>query len=117
MTSDAESVLQACENKHCRWLYCYLVDENIGTDQLDYEDVFYPLRHHHADGLALELTTPNGTTRRYVWGSGDFIHLAGDLRQTFETAIDPFPLWEAIERGEATPDVTIVEEHREVNDG
>jgi len=88
----AGDILGSCDNRHCQALYQYHEDNGIHVDQLGYEDVFYPLRHHHRDGLALKIEW-GLSTDRLVWGPGDLIYRASDDTRTMETAVDTAGLW------------------------
>lgn len=94
-TPDPAAVLDGCPEENCQLLHQYLLEDGLTAEDLDYEDVFYPLRCHHREGMALELSGPAGD-RRYVWGSGDLIYPVDVDDQTFETSVDPFALWASI---------------------
>jgi len=113
---DALDVLASCQDDNCQRLFQYLVDDGVSIDDLGYEDVFYPLRDHHDDGLAIEVTR-RGETSRYVWGAGDLVYDVETEARTFETAVDPFPISRTIRHDPlADFDVTIVEDSQEVVD-
>lgn len=100
----ALDVLWGCwENDHCPALLSYLKGYQ-DSESLSYEDVFYPLRHHHDEGLALSVTDGHGT-EEYVWGSGDFIFLAEEERQVMAHAIDPVRLWSSLQMDGVSFDV------------
>lgn len=105
------------ENEHCqRLLEAVRGPGPIKADELGYEDVFYPLRHHHRDGLVLELTVGSIDDKCFLrWGPGDFIYRRWEF-ETKEARIDPFKVWQGIQNGALDPLVTIDEDHREVSD-
>lgn len=113
MTPDLDetlSILGSCDNDHCSALGQFLVDTDVPVEALGYEDVFYPLRHHHQDGLGLRFTW-NDMTETLVWGAGDFIYRADDQVRTMETAVDPFDVYTLLQTGTASAvTVTIVDE-------
>lgn len=106
-------ILGGCTNDHCLTLGDYLFTDDTSLDDLGYEDVFYPLRCHHDEGLALELGWNHGVVA-LVWGSGDFIYkVNGAGPQKPANAVDPFIYWGDIQRGNYSLDTTIVDDHRQ----
>lgn len=114
----ALSLLAECDTDECQHLYSFHMGDGLTVDQLGYEDVFYPLRCHHREGLGLRITWED-RTQTYVWGAGDLIYRASDDVRTLETAVDPFDLYTLVQSGTASEvTVTIVEEaDTEVHDG
>ena len=105
----AGDVLGACDNDHCRRLGEFLHAERVTTDRLGWEDVFYPLRHHHRAGLALELASRAGGAT-LVWDRGDLIYQVRlGLPRSDWPQVDPTEFWMDIEDGRTDVDVRIVE--------
>jgi len=106
----AVNVLRSCSlSTNCTNLRDYLVGRKTLND-LGYEDVFYPLRCHHGDGLALEVDYDHVSTITYVWGAGDLIYNISDDRRMMETAVEAGPVWREIDNGAADIDVMIIED-------
>lgn len=62
------------DNDHCDALYRY-VRGALDAESLSYEDVFYPLRHHHGEiAHRVDLETLTYWVR---WGSGDYLYAMG----------------------------------------
>jgi hypothetical protein len=102
-------ILHTCDNDHCRRLGESLHADRVAIDDLGYEDVFYPLRHHHRDGLALELASKAGGAT-LVWGRGDFIYQVKiGLPRSDWPQVDPTPFWRDIRDGTADVDVVVLE--------
>jgi hypothetical protein len=112
MADDARTALntlETCGNDHCQRLGHYLRADHLPIGSLGYEDVFYPLRHHHGDALALELPPCVGRAT-LVWGRGDFIYrVEADRLLSDWPQIDPFSLWRRIQADGAEIDVTVLE--------
>lgn len=105
----AADVLGTCDNDHCRALDYVRRDQRMSGESLSWEDVFYPLRHHHRDGLALELTA-KADGAALVWGRGDLIYRVNPgLPRSDWPQVDPFEFWMDITDGVADVDVRIVE--------
>lgn len=106
--ADPVDVLSGCPNRHCGMLLGYLKTDIVQLEDLDYEDVFYPLRHHHADGLALRVTDGRAL-QDYVWGGDDCIYFAEEERQVMANAINPFHLWSSLQMSGVSFDIVIHE--------
>lgn len=92
-------VLGTCDNEHCQALSSSLELRAADGSALGYEDVFYPARHHAHDGVVLHVDLPDSHV--YIeWGSGDLFYRLEDDKRTFQSAVDPGPLWEGFSRGE-----------------
>lgn len=106
--ADAERVLAACENDHC----LTLLDVHVGAEAVEnvgYEDVFYPLRHHHREGLALVYDIGIGEPTTAVWGAGDLIYDVEDEERTLQSALDPMIMWRNIDGGYVDVDVVVID--------
>jgi len=105
----ALDILETCHNDHCQRLGHYHRNDYLPISGFGYEDVFYPLRHHHHDDLALELP-PRVGGATLVWGRGDFIYrVDASLKLSDWPQIDPFDLWRRIQADRADIDVTVLE--------
>jgi len=109
VNTDAVDVLDGCENEHCQRLLNYVHDPGVTIDALDYEDVFWPLRHHRQDGLTVRLSKAGVVVLELQYGAGDFIYHADDDTRTIETALKPFVLWEIMQEGILAVEVTVIE--------
>lgn len=110
--SDALDVLGRCQDsRNCHNLQGYLLDMKT-LDELGYEDVFYPLRHHHAEGLAIQLAYGQSGVMTLVWGGGDLIFPAEEEHKVMSRAINPFARFEELQRGVCELDVVVLDDHR-----
>lgn len=109
-------ILGGCTNDHCLTLGDYLFTDDTSLDDLGYEDVFYPLRCHHRNGLTLRVMSPD-MAADYRWGAGDFIYQYSILDENPEgKQVDPFPLWTMIQTGLADFKMIAVDDHRQEAD-
>jgi hypothetical protein len=86
---NVRDVLNSCDCKHCQRLTQYVIDDGIPFARLGYEDVFTPLKHHETLRLVVG-------RKAYVVRS-DMCYRESDDVRTFQTAIDPFSVWNALD--------------------
>lgn len=112
----AGDVLEGCRGAdECHTLLLFL-NGQLEVSDLGYEDVFYPLRHHHREGLALRLTHGETVVHELEWGSGDFIYEVDDPDKNFRSAIDPYSRYEEVQAGQYGLDVVVIDAAREEGD-
>jgi len=93
-------LLGSCEERRCQRLVQVCLDPGIPDKRLDYEDLFYPARCHRQEELVLVVETAAGGWA-IEYGSGDFFYEVGDETRTFSTAVDPRPIYQAVQEGRA----------------
>jgi hypothetical protein len=102
------TTLRGCRRSdHCHRL-AEVVTGAATVDSLGFEDLFYPMRCHHDDGLVLRVEGPSGQNW-LQYGSGDLFYWMTDDERTMESAVDPFELWDAISPGSVEVDPVLVE--------
>lgn len=106
----AMAVLADCrEADECTALLGYLRDD-LPRDALDYEDLFFPLRHHAHDGVALEVLHYGELIERLRWGSGDLVFPVDEDGELLRNSVDPIWYWQHFSDGRFDVRPTIVEE-------
>jgi hypothetical protein len=112
----AVGVLGECSNEHCQALAEALTNKSVLFETLSYEDVFYPLRHHHREDLRLRLDVQEPAITAFLkWGAGDFIYRRWASQETW-SQVDPFPIFDGIQAGRLDVDVTIVDDEAQEAD-
>jgi hypothetical protein len=76
-----------CGCEHCQRLLEYLYDD-IDIADLQYEDVFTPLKHH---AIALYVADAGYVIR------SDMCFRVSDTNRTWTSAIDPFSVWNVLD--------------------
>jgi len=81
--------VRECDCEHCQRLLQWLYDDGIDIADLQYEDVFTPLRHHAE--IALYVADAGYVIR------SDMCFRVSDTNRTWTSAIDPFSVWNALD--------------------
>mgnify|MGYP007020451328 FL=1 len=81
--------VRECDCEHCQRLLQWFYDDGIDIADLEYEDIFTPLRHHAE--IALYVADAGYVIR------SDMCFRVSDTERTFRTAIDPFSVWNALD--------------------
>lgn len=80
--------VRECDCDHCQRLLQWLYDDGIDIADLEYEDIFTPLKHHD---IALYVEE-----RGYVIKS-DMCFRACDRHREWNDSIDPFSVWNSLD--------------------
>jgi len=80
--------VRTCDCEHCQRLLQWLYDDGIDIADLQYEDVFTPLKHHD---IALYVADAGYVIR------SDMCFRVSDTNRTWTSAIDPFSVWNVLD--------------------